>query len=405
MRQRIRNFSSDATNFHIQKNSPKAAGFKFLDGTEGRTGGTRQFPRRLQRFWIMSVIFWIVWWSFVSMHQRYEIPNLYMTASHTVIGMGSGYDLQTYQQFVGSLRSLGFQGNIILAVTKDSRPDVMSYLSSQNVQTKVISTVKCLRPSDKQAECIDGYNNIHISWVGYFLARSWLNECHFCSSGSVIIASIPHVKFVKNPFSEAYFNWQGLHLYQMPSLDTANWRVAKPLHYCTEVDYYTSVQYDDKDVNISTQESLHFDWDVPLLSTSIVIGDVQYIRFYLDKMISTMYEWSQLTRCPSHIHGTEMAILNYIYYNGDIYAHVYPSYRKKESMVQFMEQYHDKAEQKKYNVSSDVVSDTASIIVEYHRNPNSESSDILHSMVTEHYSMQDYAELTNDYTQENDVSS
>ena len=249
MRQRIRNFSSDATDFHIQNNRQNAtAGFKFLYGTEGRTGGTRQFSRRLQTFCIMSVFVLIVWWSFVSMHERYEIPSLLITtASHTVIGMGSGYDLQTYQQFVGSLRSLGFQGNIILAVTKDSHPNLVSYLSSQNVQTKVISTVKCSRPNEKQVECIDGYNNIHISWVGYFLARSWIKECPSCSSGSVIIASIPDVKFVKDPFSEADFKVQGLHLYQMPSLDTTNWRVARPLQYCTEVHDYTLAQAQTKE--------------------------------------------------------------------------------------------------------------------------------------------------------------
>jgi hypothetical protein len=291
-----------------------------------------------------------------------------MTCPNTVIGMGSGYDLQTYQQFVGSLRSLGFEGTIILSVTKDSNPDVISYLSSQNVQMKVISTVKCSQPIKNQEHCIEGYDAIHTSWTSFYLARSWLKDLSLCSSASVIIASIPHVKFVKDPFLNKHTTGQGLHLFQMSFFDTTNWRVAKTLHYCTE-SKYSDVPYDDENDNVSKNKSLHFHWDVPLLSTSIIIGGIQSIFFVLDGMILTMQKWKQQETCPTHIHGTEMAILNYLYYNGDIYAHAHTLIRKK-SMIHFIQRDNISKDYIFSNKSvSGVIPETASVLVGYNRDP------------------------------------
>ena len=396
MRRRIGNHSFDASSSQTNKKKEN-----IIDSTSFYTRErwlirmTRRCPRHLRFFWKLCVFVFILWCSFSSIHQRNAYPHLLMPCPNTVIGIGSGYDLQTYQEFIGSLRSLGFQGNIILAVAKDSQPDVISYLLSQNVQIKDISTVKCSHQIFKyQENCIEGYDTIHISWVSYFLARSWIKENPFCSSKSVVIASIPHVKFVKDPFLNARSNWQGLHLFQMPSYETNNWRVAKPLHYCTG-HTYSGVQFDDEnDDDISTITPINFDWDVPLLSTSVVIGDIQSILFFLDSMITIMNEWSHLEKCPLHLHGTEMAVLNYLYYNGDIYTHVHPSFRKNDSVVHFVEHINDANESKiKYKGGLDAFPQTSSILVGYRRDPSSETDEFLHSMVTEHYSVQDYAEL------------
>lgn len=404
MRRRIEKFSSDANDFHYTK---KQQNVNFLtslnDGNKGRLTMTRNFSRWLSIVLKLSAFVFLFWCSFLFVHQRHDDagvePNLIsMTCPNTVIGMGSGYDLQTYQQFVGSLRSLGFEGTIILAVAKDSHPDVISYLSLQNVQMKAISTVKCSQPIKNQEHCIEGYDTIHTSWISFFLARSWLKDLSLCSSASVIIASIPHVKFVKDPFLNTHPSGQGLYLFQMPFFDTMNWRVAKPLHYCTE-SKYMDVPYDDEDDNVSKIKSLHFHWDVPLLSTSIIIGDLQSIFFVLDEIILTMQKWKQQETCPTHIHGTEMAILNYLYYNGDIYAHVHPL-KTKKSMVHFIQRDNNVEDYIFSNESvSGVIPETASVLVGYNRDPISKSSNFLHSMVTEQYSMQDYTELT-DFIQE-----
>jgi hypothetical protein len=92
-----------------------------------------------------------------------------------------------------------------------------------------------------------------------------------------------------------------------------------------------------------------------------------------------------------------MAILNYLYYNGDIYAHIHPSFRKNDSIVHFVEHINDAKESQLENKGgSKAFPETSSILVGYRRDPSSETDEFLHSMVTEHYSMQDYAEL-NDY--------
>lgn len=72
-------------------------------------------------------------------------PKLYETvdlqgdsSTATVISMATGYDLEVYGRFVGSLRKSGFKGHIILAVELYISPEVEQYFKYRNVTFKAV---------------------------------------------------------------------------------------------------------------------------------------------------------------------------------------------------------------------------------------------------------------------------
>ncbi|GFH47290.1 hypothetical protein CTEN210_03765 [Chaetoceros tenuissimus] len=237
---------------------------------------------------------------------------------NTVIGFGADYDLITYKHFVGSLRSTGFKGNIILGLgnydniesgwskkyTQKDRNKIEKYLQKQNVSIKMIDIRPC---REKGRLCIDGLrHDWKLSSASYFLAKQWLKECEFCQQGQVLLTSIPNTYFVHAPFQdskrkEISSNHIQLNFYEFGSLGMQDWRVE------------------------SLRKCKGFDWDVNLISANIVNGDAMSILFFLTSMISEMHQWqfgtSKLQReCSKSTGRDETSILNYLFYNGDIRA-------------------------------------------------------------------------------------
>ena len=237
---------------------------------------------------------------------------------NTVIGFGADYDLITYKHFVGSLRSTGFKGNIILGLgnydniesgwskkyTQKDRNEIEKYLEKQNVSVKMIDIRPC---REKVRLCVDGLrHDWKLSSSSYFLAKQWLKECEFCQQGQVLLSSIPNTYFLQAPFQdskrkEISSNPVQLNFYEFGSLDMHDWRVE------------------------SLRKCKGFDWDVNLISANIVNGDAMSISFFLTSMISEINQWqfgtSKLEReCSKSTGRDETSILNYLFYNGDIRA-------------------------------------------------------------------------------------
>lgn len=240
------------------------------------------------------------------------------------MGLGADYDLKTYQQFVGSLRKTGYKGNIILGVAQgnmhtyhdDNHQKILSYLRDNHVTVNIIPVQDCMENSG--GVCLDGLDGAgewNLSWGYYFLLRKWLKECLDCSTGPVLLVSVPGTTFLQSPFAleEKSYNdhdhghdnlpfRQRLELYETP-LSTDHWKSATFLQKCQR-----------------------WDWDVPLISSSIVQGDRMSVLFYLEAMLGEMIRWKEGSRedCDSkllHGHGhEEMFIHNYLFYNGDILA-------------------------------------------------------------------------------------
>jgi len=240
--------------------------------------------------------------TFADLVEQLDANSFIPSTDDTVIGIGADYDIATYKQFVGSLRKSGFKGNIILGLGDTrihSKDEITLYLDAQGVTLKKIRTTPC-KYNPKQT-CLDTNSNFKPGWASYSLARNWLRECEACR-GSTMLVSIQNTFFQNTPFYDnTILGKEGLHLFETP-LTTENWRVAMPLRKCKK-----------------------FQWDVPLISSSVMMGDRMSILFYLETIIGEMHKWNKKDECQSNLCGDEMAIQNYLFYNGDLRATVHDS--------------------------------------------------------------------------------
>jgi len=297
-------------------------------------------------------------------------PPIKVSSNTTVVGMGGGYDLKTYRRFVGSLRSTGYDGHILLGVsssvyygrstriridlqhqkngtteysgaTNDDEPTtdaaiIRNYLLYQGVQMFEMRLIECTYAADDtnnetvedkrpptavggkevplvplspsismNRRCLHPYPKIKLGWSSYLLARDWLTKCQGCT-GSTILTSIPNVIFQHNPFSSSTTTtttstFKGLHLFEEhPSFTTENWRVAMPLRRCKS-----------------------FVWDVPLLSSDIVIGEYHFVVSFIEVVEQEMEVWMETVECgvgdsedDDNIGRDGMALVNFLFYDG-----------------------------------------------------------------------------------------
>jgi hypothetical protein len=287
-------------------------------------------------------------------------PLVYENSKYgTVIGLGADYDLPTYQRFVGSLRkTAGYRGNIILGMQQQQlqrqrqgpkaheKQEILSYLVQHNVTIQNIHVQQDCHDDDvvsllaEGVVCLDDPLSKHgwkLSWRNYFLVRQWLKECTVCNAGPILLVSIPDTTFLQSPFdlhhnnkdnddndNDADVNAQDnqirLELYETP-LSTDNWRLAMFLKTCKG-----------------------FNWDdVPLISSQVIKGDRMSILFYLEAMLEEMRHWKESTTtttkdCHFNLHGDDLSIHNYLYYNGNILAQVHSASNRQHHDVTFVTQ-------------------------------------------------------------------
>jgi len=275
-------------------------------------------------------------------HQQYHSPTPHGESSSipirkgdTVIGFGADYNLKTYRQFIGSLRNTGFTGNIIIGmgsydgyqydkttnkntnknlqihIDPIARREILSYLQEQNVSVHMIPvTDKCKPPHARHINindndiCLEELQEWKLAWGSFFLARKWLRDCKVCHPGQVLMVPVHSTFFLQSPFPPSLQGRErepsiGLDLYETQFV-TDNWRVNMFLDKCKG-----------------------FRWDVPLLSSAVVKGDGMSVLYYLETMVGEMYNWAEEKKCCSSLHGNEMAMHNYLFYNGEIRAKVH----------------------------------------------------------------------------------
>ena len=108
------------------------------------------------------------------------------SSKSAVLGFASGYPLEVYETFVGSLRATGFAGRIILAIAKEAPSDIVSYLSEQNVTIKYVERAeKCTyngtigekgvqidMQKSSEWHCPKDYPDYKITWRDFFTTET-----------------------------------------------------------------------------------------------------------------------------------------------------------------------------------------------------------------------------------------
>ena len=125
----------------------------------------------------------------------------WVSSNSAVLSLTAGLNLDTYKQFVGSLRATGYSGHIILGISNNAPSDVLSYLAEQNVTTHVIEPAeKCTYngtignrgvPIDMHSgphpfRCPKAYPDYKITWARFPLYKDWLEDCPSCTDGIML---------------------------------------------------------------------------------------------------------------------------------------------------------------------------------------------------------------------------
>jgi len=237
-------------------------------------------------------------------------PVLYETidmkgdsSTATVMGMASGYQLNVYQRFVGSLRKSGFRGNIILGVAPDVPPSVLQYFAYRNVTAKILKWVDCTYATDeedrgdifKRTTCSDPYPDIKIRWSRFPLQRDWLQECETCT-GPVLIMDVRDAYFQDDPFGPGSGPIQGLQVFEEhPTQTTGHWLVKPIVEQCKGFHFINT-----------------------MLCSGTTIGTRAAMLKYLEVMYGEMKTWISTPKCRFNLNGDDQTIHNYLFYTGQL---------------------------------------------------------------------------------------
>ena len=224
------------------------------------------------------------------------------SSKSAVMGLATGYNLDVYKRFVGSLRATGYPGHIILGIAKNAPDDVLDYLAQQNVTAKVVEMAdKCTYNGTignegtpinmKGWHCAKAYPDYKITWGRFPLYKDWLHECPTCTDG-VIVTDVRDAFFQRDPF-QTETKPQPLMLFEEhANLTNTNWLTDFPVTSC-------------KNYTVGA---------VPMLCSGSVMGTRQGILDYIDVMIEEFDVWKEKEKCRIDMVGDDQSIHNYLYY-------------------------------------------------------------------------------------------
>jgi hypothetical protein len=239
-------------------------------------------------------------------YKYYDDDTTDHSSSASVIALATGYDLRTYQRFVGSLRRSGYRGHILLGLAPNPPPDIVDYLNSRNVTIHILSWVNCTYTRDasvsedifQKTKCASPYPDIKIRWSRYPLARDWLRACTTCT-GPVLITDARDVVFQRNPFGPGSPMVNSLQVFEEhATMTTNNWLTRRPIRLC-------------KNIILPRQ---------PMLCSGTTIGPRDIIDEYLELMYREMKVWIADPQCRFNMNGDDQSIHNYLYYTGQFPA-------------------------------------------------------------------------------------
>lgn len=231
----------------------------------------------------------------------------------TVMAMASGYELNTYKRFVGSLRKTGFEGNIILGVKEPLEKEIKQYFLEQNVTFKYLKLVDCSFGtwSEEEKKEIDGhelerktcaypYNDIKLRWSRFPLMRDWLQECETCT-GPVLVTDARDVFFQRDPFEKGAPEVTGLQVFQEHKTQTtAHWLTQWPIKDCKGIDF------------------AHAPYKSTMLCSGTTIGTKDAMIAYLNDMHQEMILWMKDPKCWFEMNGDDQSIHNYLFYTNKL---------------------------------------------------------------------------------------
>jgi len=230
-----------------------------------------------------------------------------------------------WMKLVGSLRTNGYEGHIIVGVHPEIPQDERDYLDKMGVTYYAVETVNCSEAILKgvsqtgnrvRAKCSRGLENLKLEWGRYEMARRWLRACDTCTGWSMVIDT-RDIFFQQDPFA---------------SLEDAD-DARQDLMFVEEVAQYTKTLPDElRAINIGASGMYKYHTipcygqnqvapqkiiDRPILCSGTVIGNRNGIHRFLSVLVDEFHKHNgRSVECMSP-HTTDQWTMNYLYYRGD----------------------------------------------------------------------------------------
>jgi hypothetical protein len=130
-------------------------------------------------------------------------PRPWDSSKSAVLAMATNMHLGEYQAFVGSLRSTGYSGRIILGISPDASSEVVDYLEANMVTIRRYAKAdRCTYdgytsnegkaldmnhpPSRHPWQCPVEYPDYKMTHARFVLYRDWIAECPDCTDGIML---------------------------------------------------------------------------------------------------------------------------------------------------------------------------------------------------------------------------
>ena len=241
---------------------------------------------------------------------KYVQSILILCIATVVMGMASGYDLNVFEQFVGSLRATGYPGHIILGISPDAPKDVLDYLTAQQVNAKVVVKAQnCTHNgaigydgeprkvlNTKDWHCPQEYPDYKITWARFALYKDWLLDCIDCTNG-VVLTDVRDAFFQRDPFATAVqLDMQHpLMLFEETEhIDNTHWLTDFPVKLCRN----------------------HHVGPTRVLCSGSTMGSREGILEYLGEMTTEFEYWAARPKCRINMPGDDQSIHNFLFYTG-----------------------------------------------------------------------------------------
>lgn len=248
-------------------------------------------------------------------------------STNAIVGLASyPHFMDGWRKLVGSLRTNGYNGHIIVGVNPNIPQVERDYLDKMGVTYYAIEVANCtssimdgVSTSTKntvRAKCSSGLENLKLEWGRFEMARRWLHACKSCTGWSMVIDT-RDIFFQSDPFAT------------LGDASTAQYE----LQFVEEIASYTNTLPESPHRAVNIGQSDRYKVHVhpcygrenvkayellqrPMLCSGTVIGNRNGIHRFLSVLVHEFHTNNKSKpQCKSPA-TTDQWTMNYLYYKG-----------------------------------------------------------------------------------------
>jgi len=231
-------------------------------------------------------------------------------------------NIRAFRRLVGSLRSTGYDGHIILGVSDKIPLSEENYLIKMDVTMYTVAMVQCDESisvggevkGNIRGKCSRGLERLKLEWGRFEMCRQWLKACAACTGWSLVMDT-RDLFFQAHPFSSlGDASTSDIDLYFVEEIAPHSSPDPNPTRSFIAGNFrnraHTVPCYGKERYEAYSQR--------PVLCSGTVIGNRAGMMRFLSVLVDEFYtnNAKENMKCRSPI-TTDQWTMNWLYYNGD----------------------------------------------------------------------------------------